>query len=625
MNRTLTVAAPVGALVAGLVLVPAAPSSAWGLNDVATLAPGGASVVVASDPGGNAAAAWVAGGQVQVARRPVGSSTWTPAVTVSPAGVSATDPDVSVGPTGVAAVVWVAAGDVQVAVQPTGQPWGAARNASDNPTWSDTDPQVEVGPAGIATVVWAGQNAASTIVRSKTASAASISAQDALTPQVTGTFSGLSLARNAAGDAVAAWRWDGAGGSYVQAARRLNGAAWSAPQAQGTVPSVADAPSVTLDGSGNAALGWGSGPTADTNLPYVATWPRGGNLGGPVGLSAAPARRVALAESADGRLAAAWSSPSGLMYADVGAPAFALSTGPVGSHAVAFSDTGAATVVWTAAGGGVAVAHRPSGGLWTSVPVPSVAGSVPVVAAHGIDATVVWADGAGGPVRARTLDDAAPTAVHLTAPMRVLNAGTLIKAGWIGADTWSPVRYEVQRQVATYRTVLGAAGTWLTTTATDAAYKAGAGQTVCLRVRGSDQAGNVGAWSVPRCATTPVNDKTLKPKRLSGREVWKSKGGRGYFSKDYALSSTKGARLVLPEVRAKRVALLVGTGRGYGTVSVRLGKDALGSYSFASRDKRTQVVVPVALFSGVRTGRLTITVTSQGRPVRIDGVYAGPA
>ena len=35
--------------------------------------------------------------------------------------------------------------------------------------------------------------------------------------------------------------------------------------------------------------------------------------------------------------------------------------------------------------------------------------------------------------------------------------------------------------------------------------------------------------------------------------------------------------------------------------------------------------MPVALFSGVRTGRLTITVTSQGRPVRIDGVYAGPA
>ena len=69
MSRTLKVAAPVGALVAGLVLVPAAPSSAWGLTDVATLAPAGTSVVLASDPKGDAAAAWVTGGQVQVARR----------------------------------------------------------------------------------------------------------------------------------------------------------------------------------------------------------------------------------------------------------------------------------------------------------------------------------------------------------------------------------------------------------------------------------------------------------------------------------------------------------------------------------------------------------------------------
>ncbi len=121
-----------------------------------------------------------------------------------------------------------------------------------------------------------------------------------------------------------------------------------------------------------------------------------------------------------------------------------------------------------------------------------------------------------------------------------------------------------------------------------------------------------------------MNDKALKAKMLSGREVWKSKGGKGYFSKDYALSSTKGARLVLPKVQAKRVALLVGTGRGYGTVRVSLGKDTLGTFSLDTRDKDSQVVVPVAVFSGVRTGKLTVTVTSTGRPVRIDGVYAGP-
>ena len=257
--------------------------------------------------------------------------------------------------------------------------------------------------------------------------------------------------------------------------------------------------------------------------------------------------------------------------------------------------------------------------------MPSAAGSVPAVAAHGADATLAWADGAGGPVRARTLDTAAPTAVHLTAPMRVLNDGTTIKAGWIGADAWSPITYEVQRQVATYRTALGAAGTWLTTTATDAAYQAKPGQTVCLRVRGSDQAGNVSAWSVPRCATTPVNDKTLKAKRLSGREVWKSKGGKGSFSKDYALSSTKGARLTLPRCRRS----------GWPSWSAPVAATArCGSASARTRSapspsppgtRARQVVVPVAVFSGVRTGKLTVTVTSKGSPVRIDGVYAGPA
>ena len=37
------------------------------------------------------------------------------------------------------------------------------------------------------------------------------------------------------------------------------------------------------------------------------------------------------------------------------------------------------------------------------------------------------------------------------------------------------------------------------------------------------------------------------------------------------------------------------------------------------------MVVPVAVFSGVREGKLTITLTTNGKPVRIDGVYAGPA
>ena len=254
---------------------------------------------------------------------------------------------------------------------------------------------------------------------------------------------------------------------------------------------------------------------------------------------------------------------------------------------------------------------------WTAQPVAAAAGARSVVVAHGGDATLAWTDGEGGPVRARTLDTLAPTAVHLTAPMRPLNAGTRIKVGWIGADLWSPIRYEVQRQVASFRGDFAPAAPWQSLTATDAAYAARAGQTVCLKVRGLDEAGNASPWSVPRCATTPVNDRTLKAKGFA------QKKGKGYFSNDYAAARQRGATLTLPRVTARRVALLVGVGPDNGSVSVTLGRHRLGTFSLAARSKSKQVVIPVATFGTPRTGRLQVTVTSKGRPVTLDGVYAG--
>ena len=586
-------------------------------------------MVLSTDGSGSAVAAWVAGGLVQVSRRTPGVA-WTPATTVSATGEVATEPDVSIGPGGVTAVVWAGtptggSSAVKISVAPAGQAFGAPRNVSDG-SQPASSPQVEVGPAGVATVVWASRNTTNAVVRSKTASATTIGSQSVLA-EAAGTFSGVSLARNATGDTVAAWRLEGAAGS-VQVARRLAGQAWSSPAATLTSSVlVPDRAAVAIDGAGNATIGWAQGATAESATPYAAAWPRAQAApSGPVLLSPSPGRAVHVAAGGPGQAAATWSAPGGLWYVDlgVGAPT-PLTASPVTAHDLALSEGGAVAVAYAPAGAGLTLAHRPPGAAWTSTSVPSAAGSVPSVAAHGGDATLAWSDGGAGAVQARTLDSGAPTAVHLTAPMRVLNEGKRIKAGWIGADTFSPITYEVSRQVATYRTPLSAAETWLTTTATGAAYQAKPGETVCLRVRGSDAGGNVSAWSVPRCASVAVNDKTLKPKKLAGRTVWKSvRKVKGAYGKDLTTSTRKGATLTLP-VAAHRVALLVSTGRGHGSVSVSLGKERLGTFSLASRKGATQVVVPVAVFSGVREGKLTITLTTNGKPVRIDGVYAGPA
>ncbi len=463
-------------------------------------------------------------------------------------------------------------------------------------------------------------------MRSKTASATSIGGQTVLA-EAAGTFSGVSLARNGTGDTVAAWRLEGAAG-VVQVARRLAGQAWvTAPTPVANAVLVPDRTTVAIDGAGNATLGWAQGAAAESALPYAAAWPRAqGVPSGSVALSAAPGRSVHVASNGSGQAAATWSSPTGLWYVDlgVGAPA-PLATVPVTAHDLALSETGAVSVAYAPAGAGLTIAHRLPGSAWTAVAVPSAAGSVPSVAGHGSDATLAWSDGGAGAVQARTLDSGAPSAVHMTAPMRVLNEGKRIRAGWIGTDTFSPITYEVARQVATYRTPLSAEETWLTTTATDAAYQAKPGQTVCLRVRGSDAGGNVSAWSVPRCASVAVNDKTLKEKKLAGRAVWKTaKKVKGAYSTDLTTTTRKGATLTLP-VAARRVALLVSTGRGHGSVAVSLGKNKLGTFSLASKKGATQVVIPVAVFSGTREGKLKITVTTNGKPVRIDGVYAGPA
>ena len=622
-----------GALLATGLLVPA-PALAGGLTAASTLAPAGGSVVLATDGAGNAAAAWVAGGQVQVSRRTTGAPAWTPAAAVSGAGVAASDPDVAIGPDGTVAVAWVGTAggvspNVEIAMQPPGGAWVAARRVSDNENWTDNDPQVEVGPAGVATVVWAAkQNGTTkTVVRSKTAGATSISTQVRLSAaDVDGTFSGLSLDQSPNGDTVAAWKLDGATG-YAQASRRLSGAAWSTATTLTAPTTVTDATSVAIDTAGNASVGWAAGASDVAAYPYVAQWARVAGSPAAAGtVSAAPGRQVQVARSATGLAAVAWTDGSGMRYADGVSPAVVLAGGAIGSVSLSLSSSGAAAVAFTPAGGGISLATRGApGSAWSTLPVPSAAWSVPAVSAHGADATLVWSQGGSGAVQAQTLDNSAPYAVHLTAPMSVLNKGKLIRAGWIGADTWSPITYEVERQVGTYRAPLGAPATWVTTTAIGGSLTAKPGETVCLRVRGADPVGGVSAWSVPRCASVAVDDKTLKQKKLYDKSVWKTvKKAKGFYSKTYTQSSRKGATLAL-RVKARRIALLVSTGRGHGSVKVSLGKDKLGTYSLASAKGAQQVVIPVTVFGRAKKGSLKITVTTNGKPVRIDGIYAGPA
>ena len=256
--------------------------------------------------------------------------------------------------------------------------------------------------------------------------------------------------------------------------------------------------------------------------------------------------------------------------------------------------------------------------------VPSAAGSCRRWRAHGGDATLAWSDGGAGAVQARTLDSGAPTAVHLTRPMRVLNDGQ--------AD---PGRLDRRRHLLPDHLRGVAAGGDLPQPAVGGGDLADDDGDRTRRTRRSRARPCACGYAAPTRAATSARGRCRAARRGGQRpdaqaeEAGRAGGvedrqeGQGVLFQGLHREPHQGRHADLARP-ARRVALLVATGRGHGSVSVSLGKKRLGTFSLASAKPAAQVVIPVAVFSGVRTGKLKVVVTTNGKPVRIDGVYAGP-
>lgn len=67
-------------------------------------------------------------------------------------------------------------------------------------------------------------------------------------------------------------------------------------------------------------------------------------------------------------------------------------------------------------------------------------------------------------------------------------------------------------------------------------------------------------------------------------------------------------------------ALVVGKGRGHGTVKVYAGSRLLRTVRLAAPRTADRVLVPVGSLTTPYTGRLRVVVATQGRPVRIEGL-----
>jgi hypothetical protein len=375
--------------------------------------------VVAVDPAGDAAAAWMlytgSNYAVQVSTRPA-AGTWAPAVTLSPLGVSASEPSIAIDAQGDTVVAWqqyVGKDLIEVSTHGAGATSWSGTTTVSNPLRESAEAQVAIDPQGEAVVAWVGQNAAGDEIVQASAeqgfggewgapislSAAGADAESA------------SLGMDAAGEAIAVWKRPNATNHLIQESQRPAGGSWSAPVDISPAGQNALQPRLAVDAKGDAAVIWDH--YTGVNVTQVTTRLAGGSWSVPHDLTPGGENtfdaRIAL--DAQGDATALWAAEAtneyvlrasgetagtGIWSAPVDlAPASLVQPEP----SVAVDPAGDAAVIWQTGEGGTSTAveaatRKGTGGAW-SAPValsaPADEASQPQLAVEPTGAaTAIW-------------------------------------------------------------------------------------------------------------------------------------------------------------------------------------------------------------------------------------------
>ncbi len=200
----------------------------------------------------------------------------------------------------------------------------------------------------------------------------------------------------------------------------------------------------------------------------------------------------------------------------------------------------------------------------------------------------------------------------MTAPTAVFQKSRSIKVSW-GAVA-AAASFNVEIRSAKFD---GSLGSWTPlqsgVTGTSITANGKRGFTHCFHVQALDGTGAMSASSSQRCTAIPLDDRALTRKG-----AWKAGTGDAYYAGTYLRSSKEGAKLVLPGVHAKRIAIMVDKVSKGGTVQVWFKGTKVATINTAGSGKR--VLVNVMTSSSVATGKLVIKVVSSGKSVFIDGV-----
>jgi hypothetical protein len=234
---------------------------------------------------------------------------------------------------------------------------------------------------------------------------------------------------------------------------------------------------------------------------------------------------------------------------------------------------------------------------------------------------VITASAPGLPTRVLghtwTVDSAGP-AISVSSPSTLATLAKSVVFAYKGVDPVGVASYDVRYRKAptgaTYGAHASSAG-WLATTATQVTLAVSPGWEYCFSVRARDTVGNVSAYSTERCVASPLDDRAL-----TASAGWTRSSAAGSYLSTFTGTTRLGATMTRAGVQARRIVLVATKCSTCGTVGVYLGTTLVGSVNLAASTTQRAVQITVAQLTTLRSGTVTIKVTSSGKTVQIDGL-----
>lgn len=270
----------------------------------------------------------------------------------------------------------------------------------------------------------------------------------------------------------------------------------------------------------------------------------------------------------------------------------------------------------------VQAAYRPAAGVWAAPATLESGLSTETrtgVAATGDDTFTAIFNGNGDVAVSDRVDDRTAPTAEVSSPSAPARTRTKIRVAWSARDDQAGVASTaVRRRVARYDSGFEDWRLWLPQTSSrEVTFNGRPGRTYCFSARATDRAGNTGRWSGSRCTSTPVDDRSA-----IASSGWRRAVTTASYRDTSTVTSRRGEVLSLAGVRGRKLYLVAKTCPRCGEVTVRLGERWLKRVSLRSAQVRHRRLLPVAAFARIRSGTLKVRVSTDGKPVAIDGLVA---